>query len=77
MCAYEPDENSFYRKFYYGYETVMIALDIEYEPLIADGIGTSEHLPDICKACPLRVPDFMKPVFQGNVEMKSPMVLVR
>lgn len=24
VCADEPDENSFYREFYYGYETVMI-----------------------------------------------------
>ena len=75
MCADEPDKNSLYSELYYNYESVTIAFDVEHIPLIADAVGTSEYLLDIDETCPFGIPDFVEPVFQRNLAVRSESII--
>ena len=65
MSTDKSNQYRFYRKLNDHYQTMIVPSDIEHIMLVADTIHVIKHSFHVCKASPLGLLHFLKPVFKS------------
>ena len=67
MCADKPNQYVAHRELYQHHQPIVIALDVENIPSVADTIHTVECPLDVCKALPFCFLGLFVPVLKRSL----------